>query len=444
MIEAKQAFAVTRTESIAVCMQWVRKCLLAISDQGLISGSNFLLNLLLARWLTPEEYGAYVLAISGFMLIAALHQALLMEPMVVFGPARYSGVQRRYLSSVLWLNGWFAAAAALVLAGATFIAFAAGNRNWGTTTAGMIGAVPCILLFWLIRGACYLRFRPELAALGALIYALIVSASVMVFHFIGLLSPLSAILAMGLASLIVSCSLLPKLKADMPHSAGGPAVWEVRKEHLGYGRWAMAAGVSSWVGENVWYWIIGLYVGVADVGALRAMGNLTLPMAHLVGALSRLTLPHVSEVLKKEGVPAMRRVVYRMLGISLAASLVYLLIMVVYHRSIVAILYQGKFVDKAYLAVWLVGGFVVWVGSNSFYIGLRAMQAPSAIFSATGAAAVVAVVAAIVAGYFYGLSGIAAGVVLSSMTSLIVSWRQFRSRTESKFEAEAMEVTQLV
>jgi hypothetical protein len=31
---------------------------LAVLDQGLISGSNFLVGILLARWLAPAEYGA--------------------------------------------------------------------------------------------------------------------------------------------------------------------------------------------------------------------------------------------------------------------------------------------------------------------------------------------------------------------------------------------------
>src|SRR5580692_6677487 len=38
---------------------WIAKGGLAIADYGLISGSNFLLGVLLARWLSPEHYGAY-------------------------------------------------------------------------------------------------------------------------------------------------------------------------------------------------------------------------------------------------------------------------------------------------------------------------------------------------------------------------------------------------
>src|ERR1041385_6143479 len=45
---------------------WVTRGTLAVLDQGLISGSNFLIGILLARWLLPAQYGAYGLAFEIF------------------------------------------------------------------------------------------------------------------------------------------------------------------------------------------------------------------------------------------------------------------------------------------------------------------------------------------------------------------------------------------
>ncbi len=57
---------------------WVTKGGLAILDYGLFSGSNFLLGVLLARWMAPEQYGAYALAFSIFILVTFLYQALIL------------------------------------------------------------------------------------------------------------------------------------------------------------------------------------------------------------------------------------------------------------------------------------------------------------------------------------------------------------------------------
>src|ERR1700691_3728197 len=51
--------------------RWITKGGLAILDQGLISGSNFLIGILLARWLMPEQYGAFALAFYVFLLLSA-------------------------------------------------------------------------------------------------------------------------------------------------------------------------------------------------------------------------------------------------------------------------------------------------------------------------------------------------------------------------------------
>src|SRR5690349_903079 len=68
---------------------WASKSALALVDQFLNSGSNFLLTILLARWLSAEAYGGYALAFSIYLLGISLQQALVTEPMAVFGPSSY-------------------------------------------------------------------------------------------------------------------------------------------------------------------------------------------------------------------------------------------------------------------------------------------------------------------------------------------------------------------
>jgi len=82
---------------------------MAIFDQGLISGSNFFLGIVLARWLGAEQYGAYALAFSTFLLVSLIYQALLLEPMSVFGSSTYRGSVRQYLGGLLWLQAAIAA-----------------------------------------------------------------------------------------------------------------------------------------------------------------------------------------------------------------------------------------------------------------------------------------------------------------------------------------------
>lgn len=131
---------------------WVWKGSLAILDQGLIAGTNFLLNILLARWLAPEQYGVYALAFAGFLFLAALYDALLLEPMAVLGPVAYQSRRREYLGALLGIQGGLGVAV-LVLLGTTAAVGRAYSLDLTRALAGLAVAAPCILLFWLARGA---------------------------------------------------------------------------------------------------------------------------------------------------------------------------------------------------------------------------------------------------------------------------------------------------
>ena len=86
-----------RTPALRTATRWATKGSLAILDQALISGSNFLVSICLARWLMPEQYGSYALAFSISLLLTFLYQSLLLEPMAVFSGGAYRKSLRGYL-----------------------------------------------------------------------------------------------------------------------------------------------------------------------------------------------------------------------------------------------------------------------------------------------------------------------------------------------------------
>ena len=82
----------------------------AVLDQALFAGSSFSINILLARWLPPVQYGAFALAFFLFLLLGALHTAVLTEPMLVFGASVYRGRVRAYLGRHVMLHALVSAA----------------------------------------------------------------------------------------------------------------------------------------------------------------------------------------------------------------------------------------------------------------------------------------------------------------------------------------------
>src|SRR5213078_3636379 len=160
--------------------RWAGRGALAVADQALFAGSHFILNILLARWLTPTDYGAFALAYSIFLLAVAFHGALLLEPMVIFGSGRYIKARRSYLGFVILGHVVVTGPAAMLMVGAGALV---GQFYSGTTGR-----------------------------------ALLMLGAVLSLHAVGRLTVAAAILAMGGAAFVATAAQLPVLKPQWPHS----------------------------------------------------------------------------------------------------------------------------------------------------------------------------------------------------------------------------------
>ena len=150
---------------------WVTKGGLAILDQGLISGSNFLIGILLARWLVPAQYGAFSLAFSVFLLLSYVYQSVLSEPQAVFSGSAYRQCLRGYLKALLGIQLVVTLFGIVLLGGSAAVVYAMGKaEGLPGALAGVAIASPCILFFWLLRRSFYMNLAPARAAMGAFIY----------------------------------------------------------------------------------------------------------------------------------------------------------------------------------------------------------------------------------------------------------------------------------
>ena len=105
---------------------------------------------------------------------------------------------------------------------------------------------------------------------------------------------------MGIGSLVVSYSLLNKLK-PLIRPSQRLDLRSVCGQHWNYGRWELGTGIVYWIGENISMLFTGVLLGVGEVGSLKALMNLALPPSHVVVAMGRLTQPHTSRVFEEAG-----------------------------------------------------------------------------------------------------------------------------------------------
>jgi O-antigen/teichoic acid export membrane protein len=417
-------------------LRWVEKGSLAVVDQALISGSNFLIGILLARWLPPDQYGVYALAFSTFLLVSLSYQSLLLEPQSVFGSSAYLDSPRQYLGTLLRAHAALALAIFIILGLAAGVAHELGRPGkLSGALAGVAFAAPCILLFWLARGALYVRHAPQHAVTGALFYSALVLGGLLLLFRRGLLSPFTAFILMGLGALATGTVLLLRLNPTLERGRGNTTLSRVAQQHWTYGRWALASSVVIWIPWNIHYALLGHFSGMAGAGGFRALFNLTLPLAQACTALSLLITPHASRTHARDGAMSLEGLGWRITSLFLGGALAYWAGITLLRAPVLRFLYAGKYDALAHFVPWLAIASVLWTAVYGPTIILRAKQAPALVFCTYCASAAIAVVAGAPASRAFGLRGTLWAIILSSAVALGMALFLVRRRAPTSAKA---------
>lgn len=206
-----------------------------MADQGIASSTNFVLNILLARWLLVNEYGAYSVCWSILLVLAAFHNALILEPMTVVGPAEFQDKLPAYLRRNYRLN-WIVS---LALAGVALIAsFLYHDPLVRTALRILTICIPGYFVLLTVRRRQYVVNQPSTAVLISVIYSLLVFSFIAGLRYFGKLNASFGVAAFGMAWFAV-LFIRSRPGDEIVH-------WKrVTREHWRYGRWIFASAVLA-------------------------------------------------------------------------------------------------------------------------------------------------------------------------------------------------------
>jgi O-antigen/teichoic acid export membrane protein len=404
---------------------------LAILDQGLATGVNFVVSIVLARYLSSEEYGAYALGFAVLLLLGLLYQALLLEPMGVFGASAYRKSFRSYLTTIVSLHVSISLGIVVLVGAAAGIELkVTGQPTLAGALFGVAVAAPPILLFWMVKRAYYVQFAPGPSAVGAASYC-VLTLGVLAFAYVHhRLSPFIAFLSMGLGALGAGIALLWYFLHGLPPDTDSTTFTEIWQRHWRYGRWAVASSALAWVPLNIFYPVVSTFSGMSQAGELRALANFSSPIGQAVAALSTLLLPFASRTQERHG-SAGGRTLSRWVGLLfISAAVLYWSVFLGFREPVFRILYSGKYMEVAYLLPAIALGSIFWSGFVGPANALRAMESPASVFVAVCCASVVAVAVGIPATWHWGLKGavwsMAAAQGLGFVAAVILLRRRLR------------------
>lgn len=252
--------------------------LAALFDQGLVSGANFLTNVLLARAFGIREYGVFALAWIAVLFANSLQYALVVTPMMSVGPKQDEEDRPSYFGAVLVQQLSFACIAALGM----FIGVRYSNHlfpDWKIAGLALpvCGATFAYLLQEFLRRYFFCTRQGQRALISDIVSYI---TQVPIIFWIGsrhvatLSNALWIIAATSLAGFLVC------IRWFEPVTVRWSAFKAVALRHWSISRWLAPTVFMQWGAGNLFLLSAPVFYGAAASGALRAANNI-IGVAHV-------------------------------------------------------------------------------------------------------------------------------------------------------------------
>jgi O-antigen/teichoic acid export membrane protein len=262
---------------------------LAVLDQALYAGTHFVVHVLLARWMSPVDYGAFALVFTSFQLAVVVYNGLVVEPLLVHGPARFRGSWERYLGCVTVAH--WRLVLATTAAGGLALVLRYMLSDAVTVWPALVLPVAMALLLGvlLFRRAALAMFQPGTAVLVSGSYLVTALTSLFLFRNAVAENSWAAWIPLGLGGLATAVVARAILPTDTGFSHRRWRSTLVR--HWGYGKWVVAAGFLGFLANGLNPYLLAGFRDLSELGSYRAVLNVALPGLQTCAALSIQAIP---------------------------------------------------------------------------------------------------------------------------------------------------------
>jgi len=388
----------------------------AMSDQGMVSGINFLTGLLLARYLGLAEFGRYTLAWLAIEFLVTFQQCMIVAPMMSIGPQTPVAKRHAYFGAVVVQQALFSVFAIVAFFGIVqSISLIRPDWSLDGLAAPMICAALAVQLQNFVRR--YL-FTCNRGGSAFLIDVLRYPGQLVVLFPLVFMTSLDAADALWIsawtsaASSILGCFLF------------GPIAWDsvvfrhTARRHWDFAKWLLMSEIMRWGTTNLYMVVAGVLLGTAAVGAIRAAQLLLGVCNILMFGLENFALARASQHFGRGGLVALLGYLKQLSiygGIAVGGIALLAAVVPEFWLGLVKNEYQGHGNIVRWWALFYVLSFI----RLPIEFGLRTIERTRTMFGAHLAAAAVSAITVYPFTVAFGITGVMAGTVLVVLVRLV-------------------------
>jgi len=350
------------------------KSLVAIIDQVLVSGVNFFTGLLLARYMSPVQYGVFVLIYSVFLFVNVLQSSLITQPMLVLvSPLEGIKVKQHITSTYMIQILLTTFILSLILIGGVLTRYWFGKILFGEIIAFLLA----ILTFQgqeFFRQVLFTRFEYWKALLTDLASYGLQLGGIIALYKLGILTIKNTFGVMGITSavaMIYGISLCRKyLTQDIKY-------WKVvLRENWNFGKWILSQALTRYFSGQLFVFAIALIIGVGGTARFQASCVIFGPVNILIRGSSNYLIPWFSKKFSQESKSPFSRNLFMTFMLWVFIFGILCLIIALLAPHLLTIFYKDKYIEEVWTVRILAVAFFISASAQYVEFGARAMRRP--------------------------------------------------------------------
>ncbi|HEY2826131.1 MAG TPA: polysaccharide biosynthesis C-terminal domain-containing protein [Pirellulales bacterium] len=400
----------------------LRKSALALIDQGIVSGVNFLTIVLLRRTTSgsvesaEHQLGLYQLGFSILLLAACAQNSLISTPYAVFGNRLQGNERKKYAGSTLIHQGILSA----LIFGILLVVGGVLSTGWMESSfdgvaIALAGMIPFLLIREFVRRVAFIHLQVVSALLLDLVVAALQLGGLLALKYSGHLTAVTTFCVMGGACAVAGFAALFLLRQHFTIGRINP--WHDLRLSWSFGKWSFAAQVLYLGIAYSPPWMLAIFSGTEATGRFAVGMSLVMIANPLLIGLYNYLGPQAIYALNADGLAALRRLTLRIAVIVTALVSLLYAVLILFGGTLLVAFFGAKLHGQEEVVSILALNMLAYAMSISAENGLTALNRPTAIFwsNASGLALI------IVAGCFLIRSHGIVGAALSSLLGAIVA-----------------------
>jgi O-antigen/teichoic acid export membrane protein len=381
----------------------------ALTDQAVVSGTNFLTNLMLARFMGLREFGIFALAWMLVMFVNSLQSALIIAPMMSIGPKQEEGERPSYFGAVVFQEIVLVSFCFLLV----FTALSAFSSVFHHPELQQLALPLAVSAFAyqlqdFVRRYYFSTRQSRYAFADDALSYLTQLPILLMLHRIGHLTSATALWVMAGTSLLGAFAGWFGLE---PIQLEWRRIKSISRRHWRVSRWLTGSSLLIWTSGNLFVVVAPIYYGAAAAGVLRASQNL-MGVTHVwFQGLDNVVPVETARRLREGGVHSMlaytRSILLKWGGLTLLFALVMAAAPGLWLRLIYGPqMYQYGYILRLYALLYV----FIFVG-GPLRAGLQALEFTVPIFWSYLAMTVFASAFAVPMTKLLGLNGTMIGII---------------------------------